>query len=330
LISLLKALGENNLALSPDALVPVKKSAEDVEGIVFNIQRFSIQDGPGIRTTVFLKGCPLRCAWCSNPESQNFRPEIVHRDSSCTRCGLCISVCPEKAISLRDKGVSIDRKLCTNCGDCIGVCVPGALKILGQTMSAGEVFREIKKDADFYWNSGGGVTASGGEPLAQPDFVAALFKLCQDTGIDTCIETSGCASTEALEKVLLYTSLILYDVKMGDSGPHRKWTGAPNKEILLNLEKAIASGVPVTIRVPLIPGINDSNEELKKIARIAADLPKKSVKVELLPYHRFGMGKYQQLDREYELTELTTQNAPEIQKMKDLFVSYGLECEVVL
>jgi pyruvate formate lyase activating enzyme len=330
LLSVVFKLGENNLIVSPDPLVPAKKSLEDTEGIVFNIQRFSIQDGPGIRTTVFLKGCPLHCVWCSNPESQNFKPEIVHRDSLCTKCGLCIGVCPVKAISMRDKGVSIDRQICTNCGDCLSVCLPEALKILGQTMSAGEVFLEIKKDADFYRNSGGGVTASGGEPMAQPDFVAALFKLCQDSGIDTCIETCGYASAEALEKVLSYTSLVLYDVKMGDGKSHREWTGASNEEILLNLQRTIASGVPVTIRVPLIPGINDSHQELKKIARIAANSLKKSGKVELLPYHRFGMGKYQQLDREYKLTELTTQKAPKLEKMKGLFESFGLECEVVL
>jgi pyruvate formate lyase activating enzyme len=318
------------LIVSPNDLVPADKSLEDTKGIVFNIQRFSIQDGPGIRTTVFLKGCPLHCAWCSNPESQNFRPEIVHRDTLCTKCDLCIDVCPENAISVRDKGVSIDRKICTNCGDCLSVCLPGALKILGQTMSAGEVFQEIKKDADFFWNSGGGVTASGGEPLAQPDFVAALFKLCQENGIDTCIETCGHASAGALEKVLPYTSLVLFDVKMGDGKSHQKWTGVSNEEILLNLKRAIASGVPVTIRVPLIPSINDSEQELKKIAHIAADLLKKPGKVELLPYHRFGMGKYQQLDREYELTELTTQTAPALEKMKKLFESFGLECEVVL
>jgi pyruvate formate lyase activating enzyme len=231
---------------------------------------------------------------------------------------------------MRDKGVSIDRKACTNCGDCVSVCLPGALKVLGQTISAGEVFREIKKDADFFWNSGGGVTASGGEPLAQPDFVAALFKLCQDNGIDTCIETCGFASAEDLEKVLPFTSLVLYDVKMGNGKSHRKWTGTSNEKILLNLSKVIASSVPVTIRVPLIPGINDSVQELKKIASIAAGSLKKPGKVELLPYHRFGMGKYQQLDREYELTELTTQKTPELEKMKGLFESFGLECEVVL
>jgi pyruvate formate lyase activating enzyme len=321
---------ESNLIVSSDAFIPAKKSLEDIKGIVFNIQRFSIQDGPGIRTTVFLKGCPLHCAWCSNPESQNFKPEIVHRDSLCNKCGLCIDVCPEKAISIRDKGLSIDRNVCTNCGDCTEVCLPGALKILGQKMSAGEVFLEIKKDTDFFWNSGGGVTASGGEPLVQPDFVAALFKLCQDNGIDTCIETCGYASAEALEKVLPYTSLFLYDVKIRNGKSHREWTGASNKQILKNLEMTLASGVPVTIRVPLIPGINDSDQELKEIARIAMDSLKKPGKVELLPYHKFGMGKYQQLDREYELTELTTQEAPELEKMKGLLESFGLECEVVL
>ena len=321
---------ETNLIVPPDILVPAQKRLEDTQGIVFNIQRFSIQDGPGIRTTVFLKGCPLHCLWCSNPESQDFRPEIVHRDSLCNKCGLCIGACVEKAISILDKGISIDRQKCTDCGDCVSVCLPGALKILGATMSAGEVFRVIKKDADFYWTSGGGITASGGEPLAQPDFVAALFKLCQDGGIETCIETSGCASAEALEKVLPNTSLVLFDVKLGDAKSYRKWTGASNEVILRNLRTVIASGTPVTIRVPLIPGINDSAPELKKIAVIAVDSRGKPVKVELLPYHRFGMGKYQQLDREYELTELTTQQTPEVQKMKELFESFGLECEVVL
>jgi len=279
------------LSVAPDALIRTQKSLEDVEGIVFNIQRFSLQDGPGIRTTVFLKGCPLHCLWCSNPESQNFRPEIAHRDTLCTKCGLCVNACPEEAISIDDKGIYIDRKKCTNCGDCISVCTPGVLKILGETMSAGDVFQEIRKDEDFYRVSGGGVTASGGEPLVQPDFVAALFRLCQDYGIDTCIET---------------------------------------EEVLRNLRIAVASGTPVTIRVPLIPGINDSDEELNEIAHIAIDSLKEPKKVELLPYHRFGIGKYQQLDREYELTELRAPEEPQIQRFKELFESFGLECEVVL
>ena len=318
------------MLIAPDGLTRAQNSQKDAQGIVFNIQRYSVQDGPGIRTTVFLKGCPLFCSWCSNPESQDFEPEIMHRDSLCTICGLCIDACVEKAISVDDKGISIVRKLCTNCGNCVGVCTPGALKLLGETMSAREVFQQIRKDAEFYRNSGGGVTISGGEPLAQPDFVIALFKLCQDKGIDTCIETSGYASIKSLKKVLPYTSLVLFDVKLNDPVAHRKWTRRSNEGILRNLGIAVASGTPVIIRVPLIPGINDSDEELKNIARIAVDSLKKPRQVDLLPYHRFGIGKYQMLDREYQLTELTTPKDPEIQKVKELFESFGLECEVVL
>jgi pyruvate formate lyase activating enzyme len=318
------------MATQCDGLIDDVKIQEDAKGIIFNIQRYSIQDGPGIRTTVFLKGCPLRCLWCSNPESQNVMPEIVHRDSLCTNCGRCLEVCQEKAISIKDKTVLIDRKLCTNCGRCLEVCTTGALNVYGKTMSAREVFEQVKKDAEFYQSSGGGVTVSGGEPLSQPDFVAALFKLCQDRGIDTCIETSGCASKSALEKVLPYTSLALYDIKLGDRDTHQKWTNQSNSEILRNLRLVVASGVPVVIRVPLIPGINDTEEELRKIAQIAVDYLKPPRIVNILPYHRFGMGKYQMLDREYTLVELTTQENQEIEKDKLLFESFGLDCEVVL
>jgi pyruvate formate lyase activating enzyme len=302
----------------------------DTKGVVFNIQRYSIQDGPGIRTTVFLKGCPLHCAWCSNPESQNPGPEPVHRDSLCDKCGRCIAICPEKAVSVDDHGISINRSLCNNCGKCAEVCVPGAIKLFGQTMSAREVFEQIRKDAEFYRDSGGGVTVSGGEPLAQPDFVAALFELCQDRGIETCIETSGCSSTAALEKILPFTSLILFDIKLSESAAHKKWTGSPNEDILRNLAKAIASGVPVIVRVPLIPGINDTEAELKNIALLALKYLKKPGKVNILPYHRFGMGKYQMLDRQYSLPDLITQKDPEIEKFKQLFESLGLDCEIVL
>jgi pyruvate formate lyase activating enzyme len=306
-----------------------QENPEDVKGTVFNIQRFSVQDGPGIRTTVFLKGCPLRCAWCSNPESQNAWPEIVHRDSLCNKCGRCADVCDVKAISFNERGVSIDRELCTNCGKCAAVCVPGALKILGEEMTAGEVFRQVKKDEQFYRESGGGVTVSGGEPLFQADFVAALFRLCREKGIPTCIETCGLAGRQAWEKVLPYTDLVLYDVKLSDPASHQRWTKAPNDEIMRNLGIVAASGVPVIVRIPLIPGVNDSEDELKGIARIAADSHDVPVRVNLLPYHRFGMGKYQQLDREYALGELTTQTEAEIQKAREIFDSSGFECEIV-
>jgi pyruvate formate lyase activating enzyme len=240
-----------------------------------------------------------------------------------------MDACQEKAISVDAKGICIDRRLCTNCGKCIDVCSPQALKMLGDKMSVREVFEKIREDVDFYRNSGGGVTVSGGEPLSQPDFVAALFRLCRNNGIETCIETSGCGSGKALMEILPYTSLVLFDIKLGNSAAHRRWTMKSNEEIRRNLGIAAASGTPLILRFPMIPGINDSDEELKYIAHIAVETLKKPARIDLLPYHRFGVGKYQMLDREYQLSELITPKDMEVQKIKRLFESYGLECEVV-
>jgi pyruvate formate lyase activating enzyme len=317
------------MQLKSKSLKRAQENPEEVLGTVFNIQRYSIQDGPGIRTTVFLKGCPLRCQWCSNPESQNRQPEIAHRDSLCTGCGKCREVCAPQAIKLEQKTVTIDRKLCNNCGKCVDVCLPGALKFYGQKISAAEVLHEVEKDAQFYRSSGGGVTVSGGEPIFQPDFTAALFRLCRDKGIETCIETTGCGSIRALEKVLEYTDLVLYDIKLRDSAVHKKWTGRVNETIIRNLGIVVKKGIPVIIRVPLIPGVNDSEEEIGKIAGLAAGALIKPRRINLLPYHKFGMGKYQQLDREYSLPELATQKDDEIQRAKQLCESYGLEVEIV-
>jgi pyruvate formate lyase activating enzyme len=300
----------------------------EVKGIIFNIQRYSIQDGPGIRTTVFLKGCPLRCAWCSNPESQSPEPEIAHLDSLCNNCGQCTDVCQPRAITVSEKSIKIDRNLCTNCGDCVSVCIPGALKIFGETIIAREVFRQVKRDEDFYREGGGGVTVSGGEPLLQADFVAALFKLCRNSGIHTCVETCGLAGIEAWQKVLPYTSLVLFDIKLSESAAHWQWTGASNEDIIRNLGIVSVSGVPVIIRIPMIPGINDFEEELRSIGRVIANTLEMPPRVNLLPYHRFGMGKYQQLDREYKLGELTTPKDEDIQKAKRLFESLGFDCEI--
>jgi pyruvate formate lyase activating enzyme len=317
------------MSATRDGLNRVQENPDDITGTVFNIQRYSIQDGPGIRTTVFLKGCPLRCLWCSNPESQDSRPEIVHRDSLCTKCGRCVDACSTKAVSIDDKGIAINRQLCTNCGECLKVCTPGALKVFGEKMSTAEVFQQVKKDVDFYRNSGGGITVSGGEPLSQPDFVAALFRLCRDKGISTCIDTSGFASIKALKKVLKYTSLVLFDIKLTDPAAHRKWTNRPNETIFRNLGLVVDRGIPLIIRVPLIPGINDSEEELRNIARSTAGFLKKPGRVDLLPYHKFGLGKYQMLDRKYQLEELTTQTDTHVQKARQLFESFGFECEIV-
>jgi pyruvate formate lyase activating enzyme len=313
---------------SSPALTLTRKNRKGVKGIVFNIQKYSIEDGPGIRTTVFLKGCPLRCQWCSNPESQHPYPEVVHRDSLCTQCGECVTACPTRAISLKDSGISIDRKLCTNCGECVDICNPGALKIFGKELTAGEVFQEVAKDADFYRNSGGGVTASGGEPLQQPAFVAALFWLCQDEGISTFLETTGCAPTSALEQVLPYTTAVLFDLKLSDPANHRVWTGQPNQNILQNLALIVSKGIKVIPRIPIIPGINDSDEALEGIARIVLDTLGRTA-VDLIPYHIYGIGKYQMLDRQYTLPDVEVPNEAELYRVKMIVESFGLKSEII-
>jgi pyruvate formate lyase activating enzyme len=300
-----------------------------LSGTIFNIQRFSIQDGPGIRTTVFMKGCPLWCPWCSNPESQSSFPEIAHRDSLCNKCGRCIEVCAAQAISLTDNGVKIDRETCTGCGKCIEVCIPGALKCYGEEMSIEEVYREAIRDTPFYQDSGGGVTAGGGEPLSQADFVAGLFKRCQDSGINTCLDTCGYAAPSAWKKVLPHTNLVLFDVKLMEPSAHRRVTGKSNEKILQNLELVAASGVPVIVRIPLITGINDSRENITDTARYVANINGLK-EINLLPYHRFGESKYAMLDRQYSLSELTTPQNSHIEELVNIVKSFGLECQIVV
>ena len=297
-------------------------------GVVFNIQRYSIQDGPGIRTVVFLKGCTLRCWWCSNPESQRAEPEVGHSDSLCNRCRLCVSSCKTGAIKVYNRGIHINRKLCIGCGTCAEVCPLQAIKVYGQEMTVEEVLQKVEKDRGYYQNSSGGVTASGGEPLFQPDFVADLFKSCQDKGIHTAIDTCGCVDASALEEVLPYTRLVLYDIKHTNPEVHKKVTGRTNAQIIRNFEFIARKGVPLTVRIPLIPGINDSGEEIKSIARIITEYVSEP-KVDLMPYHRYGVGKYQMLDRRYKLNKLVPQGEDELERIKRVFKSSGVEPRIV-
>lgn len=300
---------------------------ENIEGIVFNIQRYSIDDGPGVRTTVFMKGCPLTCLWCSNPESQCGLQEVTYRYTSCKKCGTCVKVCPVGAVTLDDDGVHIDRAKCTLCGECVKNCVPEALQISGKKMTVDEVFKVVKKDADYYEASGGGVTASGGEILAQADFVAELFRRSKEAGFHTNADTSGFGDTAALDKILEYSDLVYYDLKHMDPVKHMEYCGQDNALILKNLRHVVEKGVPVVIRVPLIPGYNDSEENLRALAGTVADIAK-SATVNILPYHRYGANKYRMVDMVYQLENVPEVTQEALDKAKEIIESYGLTCEI--
>jgi len=300
---------------------------ENNEGIVFNIQRYSIDDGPGLRTTVFMKGCPLTCLWCSNPESQCMLPEVTYRYTACKRCGTCVKVCPVHAVTLDDDGVHIDRSICTRCEMCIKNCVPEALKMSGKKMTVDEVFKIVKKDADNYEASGGGITCSGGEIMAQADFVAALFKKCREAGFKTNADTSGFGDPSALEKILEYSDLVYFDLKHMDPDKHREYCGQTNDLILKNLALVVKKGVPIVIRVPLIPGYNSSEENLQALAKAVADITKDAT-VNLLPYHRYGANKYRMIDMTYQLENVAEPTPDELNKAKEIIESYGLQCVI--
>jgi pyruvate formate lyase activating enzyme len=295
---------------------------------VFNIQRFCVQDGPGVRTTVFFKGCPLRCAWCSNPESQTALHEVGHNDTLCTRCGRCLEVCEVGARSLAAARTRIDRGTCISCGTCAGQCLAGALRVYGADLSLEKVYAEVVRDKPFYGSSGGGVTASGGEPLLYADFVASLFARCGVEGIHTCLETCGDAPESAWDTVLPYTDLVLFDLKVMDPRDHERLTGRSNARILARLAHVDDAAASLIIRVPLIPGITDTVGNLTAIASLAGSL-KKRPEVHLLPYHLMGESKYGMLDRCYSLSDLKRQTERELAAMKATFESFELECAVI-
>jgi glycyl-radical enzyme activating protein len=300
----------------------------DTKGWIFNIQRYSTQDGPGIRTTVFFVGCPLKCFWCSNPESQFKGPKLLYFESKCTRCKRCIEVCPNKATSIGADGfIMIDRDKCVSCGKCVETCPNDARAISGELKTVDEVMKVVKKDSLFYRNSGGGVTASGGEPTYQPKFLLELFQACKKSRIHTCLDTCGYVSWQVLEEVLEYVNLILYDIKHMDSNQHIKLTGVDNKIILQNAERIAGKGIPLIIRVPLIPGYNDSKENLQELAKFATRLGVH--KIDLIPYHELGVSKYERLGMNYIMAGTKALHKDEVDPIKRGLESYGLEVTIV-
>jgi len=266
-------------------------------GIVFNIQKFSIHDGPGIRTNVFLKGCPLRCLWCHNPEGLEAAPEIEYQANKCIGCGAC-SVCPQGCHKFyMETGHIYDRADCIRCGICVEKCPAAALKMVGEIYTVEQVMEKVMADKVFYDKSGGGMTLSGGEPLYQPKFALALLQEAKNRGLHTALETSGFASAEVFKSVLPYTDLLLFDYKATGEERHKELTGVPQKGILANLETANAQGKPIVLRCPIVPGINDNTEHYDAIAALANRLSS-VIQVDLEPYHTLGTGKAPKLGKE--------------------------------
>ena len=295
------------------------------QGVIFNIQRYSIHDGPGIRTTVFLKGCPLNCFWCQNPESQALKPEIFLDRGKCTGCGKCIDVCPTGATHLSEGSPAIERNACTGCGKCVEICPNEARRLAGRNVTVDEVMRHVLRDVKFYENSGGGVTLSGGEPTTQPDFALSILKKCKEVGLHTALDTCGYASWTVLKKLLDHTDLVLFDIKHVDSRKHHEAAGKDNRLILSNA-KRIADHKPIRIRVPLIPGFNDAPEAVRAIvAFVKKEL--NSVPIDLLPYNRLGESKYELLERDY--SSLQSQEEGQIRALESLLNSEG-ECTAAL
>ena len=301
-------------------------------GIITNIQVYSIHDGPGIRTLVFLKGCPLSCRWCCNPECINREIEIEFFNLKCIGCGACLMACTKGAINPDlevGTGFKIDIEKCDKCGDCIKTCLPHALKFVGERMSVDEVLDRVKKDRVFYMKSGGGVTISGGEPLYQFEFTRELLEGCYDENIHTAIETCGFASWEKYRELLKYLDLILYDIKHMISKSHQEITGRPNEPILENLKKLSQDGTPIIIRLPLIPDHNLDDENIKATAEFISTLDNIE-EVNLMPFHQFGKDKYERLCREYVIDDLIGMQVQDggkekLDELKRLFESYGFK-----
>ena len=297
------------------------------KGIVFDIMHFSTRDGPGIRTTVFLKGCPLHCQWCHNPESQSTGFELLLRPNLCIACGTCLSVCPEGAIAIVDGVITTDRAKCTLCGDCVETCTAEARAIVGRQMTAGEVMAEILKDGPFYDESGGGVTFSGGEALLQPDFLLELLQSCKEKGLHTALDTSGLASWKVIERLRPYVDLFLYDLKALDDQVHREFTGVSNRLIFSNLRRLTELGQSIILRLPLIPGVNDSQDAIAAVGSFAASLPN-LIHLEILPYHQAGVEKYRRLAKDYALAGTVPPSREKLDAIAEVLRGYRLNIQV--
>ena len=301
----------------------------EARGVVFNIQRFSIHDGPGIRTTVFLKGCSLRCGWCSNPESIRLSPEIITRDIKCIRCGKCVEACSQQAITVVENTRTIQWDKCNYCMKCAEVCPSGAIERAGEYMTVAKVIDTVGRDASYYRRTNGGMTLSGGEPLMQWQFALKLLQEAKRRGLHTALDTTGYTDWEILDEILNFTDLVLYDVKHPNSARHLEATGVPNERILDNLRKTVAKpGLKVWVRHPVIPHFNDSEEELEELCKLIITLKPSVEKISLLPYHKFGELKYAAMGKVYPWKGIPIISDEQIGEFKKLVESHGIKVDV--
>jgi pyruvate formate lyase activating enzyme len=298
------------------------------QGLVFDIKRYSINDGPGIRITIFMKGCPLNCLWCHNPESISPKIQKLFTAAKCIGCGECCRVCPVHACRLTSEGVITDDSLCTLCGQCAEVCPTLATEMSGRYRSVDELLGIIEKERPFFDQSGGGVTFSGGEPMQQPEFLSELLEACGRKHIHRAVDTSGFVKTETLLRVAKSTDLFLYDLKMMDPDRHKRYTGVDNRLILDNLKALAASGAAIQVRIPLIGGVNDDSANLEATAAFVAALPGAKKAVNLLPYHDVARGKDAKLGQVRNLAELRGPGAAEVALAREVFCNFGLNASV--
>lgn len=301
---------------------------ENGQVLITNIQRYCIHDGPGVRTNVFFKGCPLSCPWCSNPECIKPNQQIGYVQTTCRGCGYCVKECPVGALSFREGelGVQIDRNLCTECGKCAETCYRGAMKVYGKPMTVDEVFEQVSRDHQFYDKSGGGITVSGGEPLLHVEFVTELFQRAHSVGIRTAFESCLCVAPKSVKTVLAYTDECMFDLKIFDAKRHKEVCGVSNENILINARQIAESGIPAQPRMPLIPGVNDTDENIIGISKFltSINLPK----IELMPYHKYGSAKYRSLDMDYPMGDLASPDKETIRRVQELYIANGVDCTV--
>ena len=295
---------------------------------ITNIQGYSIHDGPGIRTVVFFKGCPLSCRWCANPECISGRPQTGFLERLCKGCGKCVETCPNGAINTSGKGHRIDYSKCEACGTCVDNCSYGALVKYGDPMTVDEVWDAVRRDKMFYDASSGGVTVSGGEPLLHAQFVKELFRYCREEKIGTCVETCGFVPPESFVAVIPFTDMFLFDLKHMDSDVHRQYTGRQNEKILKNAALLIEQGADVVFRQPLIPGVNDSASNIEATALFLKKLGDRALRFELMPFHRMGTDKYRALNMEYLLGDLEIINNETLEKIKKAYIDRGINCTI--